>query len=105
MPWSLSHRRGDGAADVAEPTPLGENRLLKRLDANERSWLQPKKTPMARGTVVHAAGASIEHVYFPMSGMISLLAVMKTGDQIETGIIGREGVVGGSIGNDGWLSV
>jgi hypothetical protein len=67
---------------------------LKRLDADERSWLQPKKISMMRGTVPHAAGASIEHVYFPVSGMISLLAVMKTGEQIETGIIGREGVLG-----------
>ena len=60
---------------------------------------------MTRGTVLHAPGAPIEHVYFPVSGMISLLAVMKTGDQIETGIIGREGVAGGSIANDGWRSV
>jgi CRP-like cAMP-binding protein len=36
-----------------------------------------------------------------MSGMVSLLAVMRTGEQIETGIIGREGVVGASIGSDG----
>jgi hypothetical protein len=27
-------------------------------------------------------------------GMISILAVMKTGEQIETAIVGREGVVG-----------
>jgi CRP-like cAMP-binding protein len=32
--------------------------------------------------------------------MVSLLAVMKTGEQIETAIVGREGVVGGSIGTD-----
>jgi CRP-like cAMP-binding protein len=30
-----------------------------------------------------------------------LLAVMRTGEQIETGIVGREGVVGASIGSDG----
>jgi CRP-like cAMP-binding protein len=90
---------------VAEPNPLGENRLLKRLSADERSWLQPKKLPMTRGVVLHAPGAAIEHVYFPASGMVSLLAVMRTGEQIETGIIGREGVVGGSIGNNGWRSI
>ena len=33
--------------------------------------------------------------------MVSLSAVMKNGDQIETGIIGREGVVGASIANYG----
>jgi CRP-like cAMP-binding protein len=33
--------------------------------------------------------------------MVSLLAVMRTGEQIETAIVGREGVVGASIGSDG----
>jgi CRP-like cAMP-binding protein len=51
--------------------------------------------------VLHAPGASIKHVYFPLGGMVSLLAVMRTGEQIETGIVGREGVVGASIGSNG----
>ena len=37
----------------------------------------------------------------PVSGMVSLLAVMRTGEQIETAIMGREGVVGASIGSAG----
>jgi len=36
--------------------------------------------------------------------MISLLTVMKTGEQIETGIVGREGVVGASLRSFGPLS-
>ena len=103
MPWSLLRRRGNGAADVQKFNPVGENRLLKRLGADDFSRLQPnlKEISMVRGTVLHAPGASIEHVYFPASGMVSLLAVMRTGEQIETAIVGREGVVGASIGSDG----
>jgi CRP-like cAMP-binding protein len=88
---------------VQKLNPGGENRLLKRLAADDLSRLQPnlKQFSMAQGTVLHPAGAPIEHVYFPSSGMISVLAVMKTGDQIETAIVGREGVVGASIGADG----
>jgi CRP-like cAMP-binding protein len=56
---------------------------------------------MNLGAVLHNQGAAIEHVYFPLGGMISLLAVMKTGEQIETAIVGREGVVGASIGSNG----
>src|ERR1700730_3514569 len=41
MPWSLSHRRGDGAAHVQKPNTIGENRLLKRLGAEDLSRLQP----------------------------------------------------------------
>ena len=51
--------------------------------------------------MLHVAGGSIKHVYFPLSGMVSLLAVMRTGEQIETAIVGREGVVGASIGSSG----
>ena len=40
--------------------------------------------------MLHAAGRPIEHVYIPLSGMVSLLAIMKTGQQIETGMTGRE---------------
>jgi CRP-like cAMP-binding protein len=54
--------------------------------------------------LLDALGGTIEYVYFPLSGMVSLLSVMKTGEQIETGIIGREGVVGGVIGMNSRLS-
>jgi hypothetical protein len=45
--------------------------------------------------VLHKQGAAIDHIYFPLSGMVSLLAIMQTGEAIETGIIGAEGVLGG----------
>jgi CRP-like cAMP-binding protein len=40
------------------------------------------------------AGDPIDTVYFPESGMISLLAVMEAGNAVETATIGREGGVG-----------
>jgi CRP-like cAMP-binding protein len=85
---------------------VGENRLLQRVGAADLARLQPdlKHFSMQLGAVLHVAGASIRHVYFPLSGMVSLLAVMRTGEQIETGIVGREGVVGASIGSDGLQS-
>jgi CRP-like cAMP-binding protein len=103
MPRSLFHQRDDGAAHVQKFNPLGDNRLLQRLGPNDLSRLQPHLTKfsMVVGAVLHAPGAPIEHVYFPLGGMVSLLAVMRTGEQIETAIVGREGVVGASIGSDG----
>jgi CRP-like cAMP-binding protein len=73
------------------------------MTATDLERLQPnlKDFSMELGAVLHAPGASIKHVYFPLSGMVSLLVVMRTGEQIETGIVGREGVVGASIGSDG----
>ncbi len=56
---------------------------------------------MTRGDFLHPVGSPIEHVYFPDSGMVSMLTVMQSGEQIETAIIGNEGVVGGWIAIDG----
>jgi CRP-like cAMP-binding protein len=88
---------------VAQPHPLEENRLLKRLGADDLAQLQPglTKVAMTRNTVLHRAGAPIEQVYFPLSGMISVLAMMRTGEAIETAIIGREGVSGAAVGVNG----
>jgi len=45
--------------------------------------------------VVHEVGAPIGHICLPLSGMISLLAVMQSGEAIETGIVGADGLFGG----------
>ena len=88
---------------MTKPTPMGENRLLKQLGTDDLAALEPhlKRVTMVRGTVLHPPARPIEHVYFPLSGMVSLLAVMKNGDMIETGIVGREGIVGASIASNG----
>jgi len=56
---------------------------------------------MVLGHALHPVGAPIKQVYFPVSGMVSILTVMKTGEQIETAIIGSGGVVGGWVALDG----
>jgi CRP-like cAMP-binding protein len=43
-------------------------------------------------------GEQIEHVYFPHTGMVSLVAVMQSGAVVETATIGRAGVIGASAG-------
>ena len=82
-------------------TALGQNKLLNGLGADDLARLHPKKVRMTRGEVLHPVGASIEHLYFPESGMVSMLTVMKSGEQIETAIIGSEGVVGGWVDTNG----
>lgn len=88
---------------MRKETPVGGNRLLLRLGAGDLSALRPqlKTFTMARGAVLHHAKSPIDHVYFPLAGMISILAVTKAGEQIETAIVGRQGVVGASIGSFG----
>jgi CRP-like cAMP-binding protein len=88
---------------VPNSTAFGQNRLLNGLGADDLARLQPnlKKVSLTLGKPLHPVGVPIEHVYFPESGMVSMLTVMKSGEQIETAIIGNEGVVGGWAAIDG----
>src|SRR5689334_4548403 len=62
---------------MAKATPIGENRLLIQIGADDLAVLQPnlKRVPLVRGTVLHPPARRIDQVYFPISGMVSLLAV------------------------------
>jgi CRP-like cAMP-binding protein len=80
--------------------PNKRNCLLATLRLAELSLLKDnlKEVALDQGTMLHEEGELIEHVYFPHSGMISLLAVMPEGEAIETATVGREGVVGATSG-------
>lgn len=39
-------------------------------------------------------GEPLEHVYFPESGVVSIVTTLESGDMIETGTVGSEGFVG-----------
>ncbi|MBX4896956.1 Crp/Fnr family transcriptional regulator [Rhizobium bangladeshense] len=69
-----------------------ENRLLALLPENEYSavvaHLEPCATP--RGFIIVEAGATIEHVYFPCSGVGSVINVSPEGNRVEAGLFGRD---------------
>jgi CRP-like cAMP-binding protein len=85
---------------------VGTNGILHRLPAKVQAFLAPhlRKIALVSGAVVHETGVPISSVYFPLSGMVSMLAVLRNGAAIETGVIGREGFVGGYYGTRGWRS-
>ncbi len=76
------------------------NRLLGTLPRADFERLAPtmQTVSVARGVVLNEPGEEPERVWFPQSGMISLLAVMSNGKAVETATVGREGVVGGMAG-------
>jgi len=43
-------------------------------------------------------GQEVDEIYFPLSGMVSLVVLMQDGRAIETATVGREGVVGAMAG-------
>jgi CRP-like cAMP-binding protein len=79
------------------------NRLLASLPAAEFELLRPhlKSIELVQETVLFEAGDSIEHVYFPLSGIISLVVDLAGGEMIETAMIGQDSIVGGSNALDG----
>jgi CRP-like cAMP-binding protein len=73
-----------------------ENRLLAALPRETLALIGQdlKQVSLVQGIVCYEAGDRIDHVYFPISGMISLLVAGRNGEIVETGIVGREGAAG-----------
>jgi CRP-like cAMP-binding protein len=76
------------------------NRFLAILPPQDFSLLAPHlhTVTLERGVTLHEAAGEIECVYFPHSGMISLVTIMQSGATVETATIGRAGVIGASTG-------
>jgi CRP-like cAMP-binding protein len=90
--------RSDAARRPA-PAPAGaalRNRLLLSLPPNEleliRMHLEPCKLEPLQLLV--DGNAPIAHVYFPDSGIISVLSRLDDGTLIENGTVGYEGMAG-----------
>jgi CRP-like cAMP-binding protein len=83
---------------TAELNPLS-NRLLAGLPRDSFQLLAPHLTVtrFALGAVLAETGDEVDQVIFPLSGMISLVVVMKDGRAIETATIGRDGVYGEAV--------
>ncbi|MBE0440333.1 MAG: Crp/Fnr family transcriptional regulator [Gammaproteobacteria bacterium] len=83
---------------IEQATPL-KNRLLNCMPLELQSRLIPKLKMMSleQGSVVHEAGASLTHVYFPIDSIISLLHVLENGTTAEVSVIGNEGMIGVSV--------
>lgn len=77
-----------------------DNKLLSTLPRDQFDLLAPHLTTvsLSQGEMLVGAGEEFDHVYFPHSGMLSLLAVLRDGKAIETATVGREGVVGAMAG-------
>src|SRR6185436_20448770 len=83
-------------SETTESDAPVSNRLLAALPAGEYRRLFPKLEQIALtyGENIYEPGEIIRYVYFPGSGIISLLARVEESATLEVGIVGKEGVVG-----------
>lgn len=74
---------------------LFRNHLLRDLPPETQSDLLPhmERVEFKAGDVLYETGQSATKVYFPESGVISLVSHVS-GHEIDSSIIGREGLVG-----------
>src|SRR5215216_233244 len=79
---------------------LGRNRLLAALPPTDFALLVPHlvETTLDRGAFLQEAGEPIKRVYFPHSGLVSLLGILPDGHAVDTATIGRDGAIGLSAG-------
>ena len=73
----------------------GENRLLVALPKDDFDRLFPhlEKVSLTLRDILYEAHGPIAHVYFPLTGVVSLV-IMDNDSTLEVGIIGNEGMVG-----------
>ncbi|MGM4893106.1 Crp/Fnr family transcriptional regulator [Tardiphaga sp. 839_C3_N1_4] len=77
-----------------------DNKLLASLPRLDFDALIQRSAviELSQGTIVCEAGDEASEILFPISGMISLVVVMKSGKAIETATVGKEGVVSAMAG-------
>jgi CRP-like cAMP-binding protein len=79
---------------VTDPAALMQfNRLLSLLP--EREMLELKHhgelVHLEKGSLLVRSGVPVSHIYFPVSGIASVIAVSSSGKRAEAGLVGREG--------------
>ncbi len=75
---------------------LIENQLLAALPTEEYKRLLPNLELVSLNfkQIIYAPDEPIEYVYFPNSGVISLVNVTEDGKTVEAGMVGNEGMAG-----------
>src|SRR5882762_11023298 len=76
-------------------TPVAPQ-ILNALSPRDRERLVPHLEPLSlkRGDVLYEPGEALHHAYFPDTAVFALLSLSESGESIEVGLLGDEGVLG-----------
>ena len=72
------------------------NRLLAALPEKDFQNLlaNSERTELTYGAYLYQTGATIRHIYFPESGIVSLPSAVEGDLTLDVGIVGSEGMIG-----------
>jgi CRP-like cAMP-binding protein len=75
---------------------LSSNTLLLSLSSPDFDLLAPHLEAVTLGLrkMLEKPNKRIENVYFPETGFASVVAIQRSGKEVEVGLIGREGMTG-----------
>lgn len=84
---------------LARPPRTPGNRLLALLMEADFAALEPhlEPYPLKKGVTLLRPNVPVKYVYFVSEGLVSLVQLLENGKYTETGIIGREGMVGAMV--------
>lgn len=79
-----------------DPGIPAKNRILAALPREEYERLLPnlETVSLPLKYVLYEPNEPIEHVYFPVHGVVSLVTIMEDGAAVETAVVGNEGMIG-----------
>jgi CRP-like cAMP-binding protein len=98
-PTSGSAGGNGSSADQSLSVHAAKNNLLSKLPAEELAALLALSTHVEINLrdVLSPSGQTIKNVYFPLTGMISLVTELKDGTSLESMTVGHEGFAGLSL--------
>jgi CRP-like cAMP-binding protein len=81
---------------TSSPVDARRNVLLASLATEDFGAFAQQLEPVSLEyrEVLYQPGEPLSHVYFPASGLVSIVAVSLSGASIEVGPVGRDGMVG-----------
>ena len=96
---SFTTRPIQGVPDVIHKSPPIANQLLAALPKKDYQALQRhlEEVPLVFEEILYQPNVLISDVYFPNSGIVSLLAAVNGRATLEVGLVGKEGMVGLSV--------
>ena len=70
--------------------------MLNRLATGDYKLLEPhlQRVPLTFGETIYKSKAAIDYVYFPESGVLSIVGLTGNDKPIEVGLVGTEGFAG-----------
>lgn len=72
------------------------NVIIAALPDEEASQLVTagEPVPLGRGDILLEQGEAVKEVFFPVSGVVSIVTLLEDGGSVENAVVGREGFIG-----------